>query len=338
MEAKPSYRAHARVAPKGEEWRQATRSHSQLPPTLLLDEMRDELTRISRRRTVAGMSVNELRPLRVQLREMGQTSPPALGQPALSLVVGSSVADIGCGSGLYGYLLRCAWHFTASWQQEGVPACERLVGVDFSPVAIGRLERFGIYDDLRLAEASVLPLEDGSVDTALSMENLEHLFPNEVGPALAELARIARRRVVITTPSPSVVINRTWLAKEIAEAEVDLVPLNYEEFLVLAGCIHKSSVGPQQMKLVGFEVLGSPGQPTQVADSFIYWGEPDRLGLDRLGDVAGMAIQGYPADDGRADWREEYLRFLRASQSVQVGYVPPPHRWSLSASSRAHKR
>ena len=62
--------------------------------------------------------------------------------------------------------------FTASWQQERVTSCERLVGVDFSPVAIGRLERFMVYDDLRLAEASVLPLEDKSVDTALSIKTM----------------------------------------------------------------------------------------------------------------------------------------------------------------------
>jgi SAM-dependent methyltransferase len=278
------------------------------------------------------MSVHELRPSRVHLREMGQTSPPALGQPALSFVIGSSVADIGCGSGLYGYLLRCAWHFTASWQQEGVTSCERLVGVDFSPVAIGRLERFRVYDDLRLAEASVLPLEDKSVDTALSMENLEHLFPNEVGPALAELARIARRRVVITTPSPSVVINRLWLSGEIEEAEADPVPLPYAEFLVLAGCVHKSSLSPWQMRLVGFEVFGPPERPTQVADSLIYWGEPDRLRLHMLGAVAGMELESYPADDGRADWRDEYLRFLRASESIQVGQTQPPRSWVPSAS------
>ncbi len=264
------------------------------------------------------MAVHELRPYRVHLREMGQTSPPALGQPALSLVIGTSVADVGCGSGLYGYLLRCAWHFTASWQLERATSCQRLVGVDFSPVAIGCLRRFMVYDELRLAEASTLPLEDKSVDTALSMENLEHLFTGEVGPALAELARVARRRVVITTPAPWMVINRQWLAEEIAEAGADPVPLTYSEFLVLAGCIHKSTLTPRQMTLAGFEVMGPPGRPEQVADSLLYWGEPDRLRLDLLGDVAGMAIGAYPADDGRDDWKEEYLRFLFASQAVRV--------------------
>ena len=136
--------------------------------------------------------------------------------------------------------------------------------------------------------------------------------------------------MVITTPSPSTVINTVWLAGEIVEAEADPVPLTYPEFLVLAGCVHKSSLSPQQMRVVGFDVFGPPEKPTQVADSLIYWGEPDRLRLDMLGVVTGLEIEAYPADDGRGDWREEYLRFLRASQSIQVGQAQPQQRWAAS--------
>jgi hypothetical protein len=134
------------------------------------------------------------------------------------------------------------------------------------------------------------------------------------------------------------VINRPWLAKEIADAEVDSVPLTYVEFLVLAGCIHKSSLTPQQMMLAGFSVFGPPGRPAQVADSLIYWGDPDLLRLDLLGEVAGMAIEGYPPDDGRADWRQEYLRFLRASQAIHVGHPRPPRHWVSSASALTRNR
>src|SRR4051794_36711891 len=114
--------------------------------------------------------VTKVRRYRRHLQVMGQTSPPALAQPVLGHVIGRSVADIGCGSGLYGYLMRSAWHFTGAWSGEGIAAPDRLVGVDFSPVAISRVERHDIYDELLLAGAAVLPLDDSSVDTALSVE------------------------------------------------------------------------------------------------------------------------------------------------------------------------
>ena len=78
-------------------------------------------------------------------------------------------------------------------------------------MAIRRVERHSIYDELLLADSAALPLDDRSVDTSLSMENLEHLFPDEVPAAVAELVRIAKRRVVISTPAPWTVINRFWL-------------------------------------------------------------------------------------------------------------------------------
>ena len=217
--------------------------------------------------------------------------------------------------------------FTASWQQERVTSCERLVGVHFSPVAIGRLERFMVYNDLPLAEASVLPLEDKSVDTALSMENLEHLFPNEVGPALAELARIARRRVVITTPSPSRVINGLWLAGEILEAEADPVLLPYAEFLVLAGCVHKSSLSPWQMRLVGFDVFGPPEKPTSYAPS---------VGVADRGTMMDLAQVNASAYGARHSIPRNRARPKNTSSSHQSrARCDGKHLWSSSTFRRA---
>jgi SAM-dependent methyltransferase len=272
---------------------------------------------------------------------MGQTSPPGLAQPVLSHVTGTKVGDIGCGSGLYGYLMRVAWHFTGSWVHHRIAEPAWLVGVDFSPVAINRLKRFGIYDELLLADSSMLPIPDAGVDTALSMENLEHLFPKEVGPALRELARVARQRVVISTPAPWLAINHEWLREEIAEATNDPVPMDYEEFLVLAGCIHKSSVTPEQMQTLGFNVVSSRGWPEPVHGSLIYWAEVADLRFDREVNVAGIALNGYPSDDGRTDWRQEYVAFLRASQAIEVGHIKRPARRSprvVAAVAKKHLR
>lgn len=193
---------------------------------------------------------------------MGQTSSPGLGHEAMLKVVGSSVADIGCGSGVLGYLLRSAWHFTESWERDGVSAPDRLVGVDWSPATIEALGRCNPLDELHLADSTGVPLPDNDVDTAISIENLEHLLPDDVAPALAELARIARKRIVLSTPSPWSVVNPGFLEVELAEAEADLAPMGYTEYVDLVGRLHKSSVTPEQMRAAGFESgvnrLGAP--------------------------------------------------------------------------------
>jgi 2-polyprenyl-3-methyl-5-hydroxy-6-metoxy-1,4-benzoquinol methylase len=49
-----------------------------------------------------------------------------------------------------------------------------------------------------VADAGMLPLADASVDVATSIELLEHLTPVE--PAVAELARVTRGRLVVSVP------------------------------------------------------------------------------------------------------------------------------------------
>jgi ubiquinone/menaquinone biosynthesis C-methylase UbiE len=133
-------------------------------------------------------------------RHHGQTSPPAFAQPVMAKIRGESVADVGCGAGVYGYLLRTSWHFTGSWTEENIPAARNLVGIDFSQMAIDVIQRHSVYHRALLADSNRLTLANNEVDRAVSMENLEHLFPSEAIGALHELARIAKRRVVITTP------------------------------------------------------------------------------------------------------------------------------------------
>jgi ubiquinone/menaquinone biosynthesis C-methylase UbiE len=155
------------------------------------------------------------------MRAMAVTSPPELGPAVFRRVIGRSVADIGCGSGVFGFMLRSAWHYTGSWIDEAISAPDRLIGVDFSPVALESIKRRHVYDEALLSDAASLPLEDDAVDTAISMENLEHLFPREVPNALGELVRIAAQRVVISTPAPWRVIHGPWVRRELDQVADD---------------------------------------------------------------------------------------------------------------------
>lgn len=96
-----------------------------------------------------------------------------------------SVLEVGCGEGkLADHLVRSA------------PRPERFLATDLS------LERQALDIDpvIEFSEASVydLPFEDGSFDLVLCCEVMEHLErPRE---ALAEVARVARNYVLISTP------------------------------------------------------------------------------------------------------------------------------------------
>lgn len=275
------------------------------------------------------------RDYRLKSRTMGQTSPPGLGHLVVAHVVGSSVADVGCGSGVTGYLLRSAWQFTGSWYQEGITTPTRLVGIDWSASTIDALGRFNPYDELLLAGAAGIPLPDAAVDTALSMENLEHLLPVEVPVALDELARIASRRVVISTPAPWAATNVGFLTTELAEAQADDEPMGHAEYLTLLGYLHKSSVTPEQMIRAGFECgfnrLGAP-DVTQYG-SIIYTADPAKVNTKNLGSVVGVAWDGYPEpDDG--DWGSRYIEAVRDSLTMATPRSAPPRR-RVSAVAKA---
>jgi hypothetical protein len=56
-------------------------------------------------------------------------------------------------------------------------------------------------------DVRAMPFADGSFDTILIAEVLEHLPIEEMSPCLAELRRVARRHVVVTLPCPLIGIH-----------------------------------------------------------------------------------------------------------------------------------
>lgn len=102
-----------------------------------------------------------------------------------SRVAPATVLEVGCGEGrLARHLLRCA------------PRPTRFVASDVSLSAIDR----GLDPIIELREASVdhLPFADRSFNLVVCCEVLEHLRDPRRG--LAEVARVARRAVLVSTP------------------------------------------------------------------------------------------------------------------------------------------
>jgi SAM-dependent methyltransferase len=98
-------------------------------------------------------------------------------------VVGLSVCDVGCGTGALLSHIRVA-----------KPGLARLTGVDFAVDDAARLE--GV--EYVAAKIESLPFADGEFDTVTCTHVIEHIL-DYIG-AIAELRRIARRRLIIVVP------------------------------------------------------------------------------------------------------------------------------------------
>ncbi|MBU1286606.1 MAG: class I SAM-dependent methyltransferase [Alphaproteobacteria bacterium] len=98
-------------------------------------------------------------------------------------ILGDSVCDIGCGTGHLLSRIRTA-----------VPQLGRLTGVDFAVDDANALP--GI--EYVAAKIEALPFADGEFDTVVCTHVIEHVL--DYRQAIAELRRIARRRVIIVVP------------------------------------------------------------------------------------------------------------------------------------------
>jgi SAM-dependent methyltransferase len=110
----------------------------------------------------------------------------------LSLVRGTTVLDVGCCFGFLPLLMA-----------EQDPRL-RVLGTDLVPPTAelaGRISRtHGSRARFAAADLLALPVASQAVDTVLAVHVLEHLPAEASAPALAQLRRVARHRVVIAVP------------------------------------------------------------------------------------------------------------------------------------------
>lgn len=126
------------------------------------------------------------------------TSPLELDPLVIDEVRGTTILDVGCGYGKWGFLVKKYFWSTTDGKPEIEPF---VVGLDLFHNSLRRLRNHRIYDYVINGDALALPFPDKSFDTVFGMELIEHL-PKEMGThLLAELERVARRRVLISTPN-----------------------------------------------------------------------------------------------------------------------------------------
>ena len=108
---------------------------------------------------------------------------------AVQLAEGA-VVELGCCFGFLSLALAGAGH--------------DVTAVDLAPGTVALLASVAPALDRPLravaGDATAVPLADGSADTVLAVHLLEHLPPPLAPVALAEMLRVARRRVVVAVP------------------------------------------------------------------------------------------------------------------------------------------
>lgn len=102
----------------------------------------------------------------------------------LSRLTGGAVLDVGYGSGLFLDAAATSGRFTD------------LAGVEVRRGSAQSAQTWARH----VADAAALPFADDSWDTVTALEVLEHQPDDKLDVALAELRRVARRKLILTVP------------------------------------------------------------------------------------------------------------------------------------------
>ncbi len=126
------------------------------------------------------------------------TSPLSLDHVVIPRIVGDSVLDVGCGYGKWGFLAKKYFWNTENGDIMREPF---VAGVDLYSPNLARLNKHSIYNLLTQSNAMRLPFKDNSFDTIIAMEIIEHMPEEDGFKLLSELERVARKRVMLSTPN-----------------------------------------------------------------------------------------------------------------------------------------
>jgi len=139
---------------------------------------------------------------RVQGRATGETVMPsstfaAIGpiMAAIEKIKPTSVLDVGCGNGKYGFLCR---EYIEYWLQK-TPIIH---GIEVFAPYVTKLERQKIYDGIFKSEAidELEYMGSNSYDVVLAIDILEHFNEEDGKQFIGELKRVGKN-VIICTPT-----------------------------------------------------------------------------------------------------------------------------------------
>ncbi|HUD45073.1 MAG TPA: class I SAM-dependent methyltransferase [Patescibacteria group bacterium] len=134
---------------------------------------------------------------RESLIELGGTHP-TIYHPFISALLpdleNKTVIDIGCGRGIWGFLIKILRSLEGS----------NFIGVDLNDYSINFVKAHNIYTKvIRSDITKKLPFKDKSVDFIICSEVIEHFGKRKGMALLKEFDRIAKpgARIIVTTPN-----------------------------------------------------------------------------------------------------------------------------------------
>ena len=248
-----------------------------------------------------------VREYRYRITTVGQHSPAYLNtcvqdviDKLLQTTTINTIGDIGCGTGFHASLLKKKYNNVC------------FIGVDFSEATVTFHQNSNnkIFDKIYLSSSKTLPINDKYFDVVLSMENLEHLYYEDVLDALYELKRTSKY-IIITMPTPSTVVNIPWLHGEIYEAKNECIPLTEHDYRCLESCVHKSTIMPESLINAGFH------QEKQCGSSdYTYYGYSDNIHLEQIR-FNGIKRSSLLND---CEYKDKYLDLLHKSLHMTTSF------------------
>ncbi|OGM13210.1 hypothetical protein A3D84_05235 [Candidatus Woesebacteria bacterium RIFCSPHIGHO2_02_FULL_42_20] len=101
------------------------------------------------------------------------------------------VVDVGCGKGVYGFLIRATRDTSKA----------KMIGVDVSDEYLTIAKKNRVYDEYVVASLDKMPFVKSSVDLILAVEVISHLTKKNGEKFLGDLDKICRGRSIIVCPN-----------------------------------------------------------------------------------------------------------------------------------------
>ncbi len=218
--------------------------------------------------------------------------------------------DIGCGAGYYGFLAKYSYYHTGSKKP-----FEELVGIDNSERTIQELLKSNIYHKLCQGSACSLPFEDNSFDTVLSIESLEHMYTDEIELAFKEMYRVAKDKIIISTPPSFAVSNYVWCSGEIKKIHEKVEFVSYEEYPEYLGTLHKSCIDLDVFREMGFQTYFTHSENKQIpslieGETYVYWANKKDIKLNYFRVSKGSKNPNVKKEDNK-NYKQETIEALQ---------------------------